>query len=264
MAALKANKIVFLEKPICQTYAEAKRLKAAAARSKGSLYIRHNRRFEPAFQHVREIISSGALGDVYEIKLRRGFYQRRDDWQTLMRCGGGQLLNWGPHMIDHALRLLESPVVELWSDVRRIAAVGDAEDHFKIIFRGKNGRVVDLEISGGSVASEPEYIVCGAKGGLTCSGDNITLHYLDPKHRLSVRKPKSETPGASFGSSDNLKWIEKTIKVNPKAKCTMDGIWDHLYDAIRKRKKFPITLDEALQVMWVVSQVKKGTKFEKK
>ena len=35
------------------------------------------------------IIASGILGDVYSIKLRRGGFQRRDDWQTLMRFGGG-------------------------------------------------------------------------------------------------------------------------------------------------------------------------------
>lgn len=264
ITALKAGKTVFLEKPICLTYTEAKKLKAAAGRSKGKLYIRHNRRFEQAFQHIREIMASGILGDVYEIKLRRGSYQRRNDWQTLIRCGGGQLLNWGPHIIDHALRLLESPVKDIWSDLKRIAAVGDAEDHLKIILRGKNGRVVDLEISGGAAITEPEYIVSGSKGGLACSGDKITLRYLDPRHKLSVRKAQPGTPGAGFGSADNLKWTEKTIKVNPKAKCTMDGIWDYLYDAIRKRKKFPITLDEAVQVMWVVSQAKKGTSFEKK
>ena len=37
IAALKANKTVFLEKPICLTYAEAKKLKSAAGRSTGNL-----------------------------------------------------------------------------------------------------------------------------------------------------------------------------------------------------------------------------------
>lgn len=264
MAALRAGQTVFLEKPICLTYVEAKKLKAFAARSKGTLYIRHNRRFEPTFQHIREIMASGILGDVYEIKLRRMQYQRRDDWQTIIRCGGGQILNWGPHIIDHALHLLESPVAELWSDLKKIAAAGDAEDHLKIIFKGKNGRVVDLEISGGSAINEPEYIVSGSRGGLTATGNTMFLRYLDPKRKLAVRKAYAGTPGTGFGSADKLKWIEKTIKVNPKTKCTMDGIWDHLYDTIRKRKKFPITMDEAIQVMWVVSQVKKGTRFRKK
>ena len=62
VAALKAGKCVFLEKPMCLTWSEAKRLKAAAGRAKGGLYVRHNRRCEPAFNHIREIIDS-AVGN---------------------------------------------------------------------------------------------------------------------------------------------------------------------------------------------------------
>ena len=38
-------------------------------------------------------------------------------------------------------------------------------------------------------------------------------------------------------------------------------IWGELYNAIRKGRPFPITLDQAVQVMWVVSQAKRGTAF---
>jgi len=261
-AALKAGKLVFLEKPMCLTYEEAKKLKAAAARSRGGLFIRHNRRFEPGFQHVREIIDSGLLGKVYEIKLRRGGFQRRDDWQTLKKCGGGQLLNWGPHIIDHALQFLKKPPARIWGELKRVAAVGDAEDYLKVILMGKDGLLVDLEISGGRIIPEPEYIVTGTKGALSCTGGSITLRYLDPARKLPPRRVKAGAPDlVSFGSPDKLKWIEKTIKVRPKTRCEMDDIWDHLYDAIRKGRPFPIKLDEAVAVMKVVSEVKRGTPF---
>ena len=45
----------------------------------------------------------------------------------LIDCGGGQLNNWGPHIIDHALQFLDYKVAEVWSDLKRVAAVGDAE-----------------------------------------------------------------------------------------------------------------------------------------
>ena len=59
LKALKAGKYVFLEKPIALSYADAKRLVAAAKKYPGKLYCRHNRRFEQAFNHVLEIIRSG-------------------------------------------------------------------------------------------------------------------------------------------------------------------------------------------------------------
>lgn len=261
LKALKAGKYVFLEKPIAVSYREALKLQAAPNRKK--LFIRHNRRFEPAFQHIREIIASGILGDVYEIKLRRNSFQRRDDWQTLRQCSGGQLLNWGPHLVDHGLRFLESPLVELWSNLKCVAAAGDAEDHLKIILVGKTGRLIDIEISGGSALSEPVYIVLGSRGALTSDETSIHLKYLDPKKKLAPRKSNPGTPPVNqFGSPDDLRWIDETIDVAPKAKCNMADIWDHLYSAVREKKAFPITLDESLEVMRVISEVKKGTPFD--
>jgi predicted dehydrogenase len=264
LLALRAGKTVFLEKPIALTYREALRLKRAVATASADLYIRHNRRFEPAFQHIRELLATGILGDVYQIKLHRHGYQRRDDWQTLMRCGGGQLLNWGPHIIDHALRFLESPVVDVWSHLNKIAAVGDAEDHLKILLKGRNGRLVDLEISGGTALGQPAYVIFGTRGALISDEKDIQLRYLDPKQELLPRRARSSSLAVEgFGSAEELRWVEKTVPVKPKLKCDMDSIWDYLYDAIRRGKPFPITLDEALAVMRVVSAVKEGTRFDR-
>jgi predicted dehydrogenase len=260
MLALRAGKIVFLEKPMCRIYAEARQLRRASASGMGRLYVRHNRRYEPAFQHIREIIASGILGEVFEIKLRRVSYGRRDDWQTLQQFGGGQLLNWGPHLIDHGLRLLESPLKLLWSDLKQVAATGDCEDHVKLIMTGRNGRIVDVEISGGVAIGCPEWLVWGARGSLVCDGNSITLKYLDPRRRLLPRQADPGTPGETFGHPDKLHWIEKTIPVKPRLAVNMTTIWDDLYRSIRQGARFPIALDEAVEVMRVVSLAKKTGK----
>lgn len=87
--ALEAGKPVFLEKPMCSTYEQAVALRDASRRGPGTLYVRHNRRFEP-----------GILGQVVQIQLARTSFGRRNDWQTVLEFGGGQLSNWGSHIID--------------------------------------------------------------------------------------------------------------------------------------------------------------------
>jgi scyllo-inositol 2-dehydrogenase (NADP+) len=258
-AALAAGKHVQVEKPMCASYAEAVQLREDAAHSPGGrLFVRHNRRFDPDFLHVQDIIASGILGDVYEIRLARHGYQRRDDWQTIKAFGGGQLLNWGPHVVDHALRFLESQVASQYSDLKRVAAVGDAEDHLKIVLKGANGRIVDLEISGGVALGAPTYQVFGMRGSLILAGKDITLKYLDPSVPLDSREADPGTPGETFGNREALPWIEETVPVRAGDN---DIIWDHLYAAIREGAPFPITLDESIEVMRVLSAAREGTEF---
>jgi predicted dehydrogenase len=263
LSALKAGKAVVIEKPIALTYADAQRLARADKRYPGKIFLRHNRRFEPGFTHIREILATGILGDPFEIKLRRNGYSRRDDWQTIIECGGGQLNNWGPHIIDHALQFLDSPVADVWSDLKRIAAVGDAEDHLKIILRGKNGRIVDLEISGGMALGEPECTIYGSKGALSCSNNQITLKYLDPAVKLAPRQAIKESPPmeGSFGNPDHLSWKQETIPVSPKAACDMNHIWGHVYAAMRQRKPYPVTVAQGVEVVRIADLARRGTPF---
>ena len=248
--ALNAGKLVMCEKPIAVSNKEALKLKAADRKYPGRLFIRQNRRFEPCFNDVRDIIRSGILGDIYEIRLCRHNYARRDDWQTILAEGGGQLLNWGPHIVDHALQFLESPVASVRSDLRRVAAVGDAEDHVHLTICGKNGRIVDVEISGGVAIPAPIYWVAGTKGTLVSRDETtIEMRYLDPSVKPPRRKAKTGIMN-SFGSPDTLVWKTETRQVRTDLDCTC--IWDNLFEHLRFGKPFWVKNDEAFEVMRVL------------
>jgi predicted dehydrogenase len=231
--------------------------------------LRHNRRFEAPFNHIREIIASGKLGEVYEIKLCRHSFQRRSDWQTIIECGGGQLNNWGPHIIDHALQFLDYKVKEIWSDLKKIAAVGDAEDHLKIVFKGESGLVVDMEISGGAALPQNEYIIFGTRGALTCSGTRIKMKYADPEQVFQKVEAFPGTPPLNGGFSNGyadleaIRWIEEEFEVAPTPATDTFYIWPAMYKSIREGAEFPVSIKEGLAVVKVIDEVKKGTEFAK-
>lgn len=260
--ALLAGKSVLVEKPFCQTYEEAKELVRLGSQPAGPrIFVRHNRRFEEGFVKVNEIIDSGILGEVYEIRLARDGYQRRNDWQTIKEYGGGQLLNWGPHIVDHALRFCGGGYVSLFSDIRRVAAVGDAEDHIKLVFKGVNGRVVDMEISGGVAAKVPEYLIYGSRGSLVGEDNMLKLKYLDPDVELQNVKADPATPGsgAAFGNKEQLVWKEEIIELQKEDQTAV--IWDYFYESYRNHKPYPISNDQAMEVVRVLEEVKIGTEF---
>jgi scyllo-inositol 2-dehydrogenase (NADP+) len=262
MQALKGGKDVLVEKPMALNLASADKLIATAKDLGRKLFVRQNRRFDLPFLQAMEIVRSGKIGNLFAVQLRQGGYQRRSDWQTLKKFGGGQLLNWGPHLIDWAQQFIGGKTVDVWSDLKRIAAAGDAEDHVKLLMRGENGVVVDIEISGASAIPQTPWSVTGTTGTLVIDAKNqCHLKYFDGS-QLPEIKASDETPagrsGSHFSGGEEIKWIEEEF---PAAPAIIGNFWQELYNSIRLGTEFPITLEQARENMRVITLAKKGTGF---
>ena len=260
LKALQVGKMVFLEKPFALSLEGLALLEKAVHDHPGKLYFRHNRRFEAAFNHIRDIMKEGILGDIFEIKLRRHNFQNRDDWQTLLACGGGQTNNWGPHLIDHSLRLLESPVASIWSDLKHVSSQGDAEDHIKVIFKGENGRIIDLEISNCIQIPSNVYEIYGTRGTLISKDEKtLQMKYLDPAFQIPEGHSSPGTPEweYTYGPAAKWPWIEKTIPVAPSNGFQMSDNYKYLYAAIREGVPYPVMPEEAFAVIRATAEIKK-------
>ena len=258
---LEAGKYLIAEKPIAVSYAEAMKLKEVSDRHPGKMFCRQNRRFEACFQQVQEIIREGILGDIYEIKLCRHNYQRRADWQALKSCAGGQLNNWGPHLIDHALQFIHAPLESVWSDLRLIAAMGDAEDHFKAVLRGTNKIVVDIEVSGGVAIPSPVYAVYGTRGTLISQDEKeIQLKYADTEKTEPAEPASDATPPNEgvFGANKPIVWIEETRPVAPESGLAVDDFYKVVYRTLAEGAPYPVKPEEAFEVVRVTEMIRNG------
>ena len=257
--ALEAGKIVLLEKPMCMTYEEAKLLMELGEKSgERKLFIRHNRRFEAKFMQLRKIIDSGLLGDVYLVRRNVAAYELRSDWQTLSQYGGGQLLNWGPHLVDQAIQFCGGDYKTLSSWTRQIAAAGDCEDYVRAVFEGINGRIVEIEIGGGTAITIPDYVVYGTRGAICDKGKTFTMKYLPEDVEIPKLKSSTHTPeGAKFHPCPQLPFVEEEIEWETNK---LDHIWTYLYEAVREGKDYPIKSAEALKVMQALCEIKNRNK----
>ena len=160
-----------------------------------------------------------------------------------------------------SLRFCGSDYTELFIDLKQTAWLGDRDDHVKIVFKGKNGCIVDMEISGGVAAHVPEYLIYGSRGSLVGENNTLKLKYLDPEVELQDVKADPATPGsgAAFGNSEELVWKEETIELQKEDQTAV--IWDHFYEAYRNHKPYPIASEQALEVVRVLEEVKFGTEF---
>ena len=140
----------------------------------------------------------------------------------------------------------------------------------KIVLKGEDGRIVDMEISGGAALPQKEYTVFGTRGALTCSGIDIKLRYADPKQVFQKVEAYPGTPPLNGGFTNGyadleaVRWVEKDIKIDPFVPTCPDSIWPAMYKSIKEGVKFPVSIEEGVAVVKVIEDVKKGTEFVKK
>ena len=259
---MEVGKIAVVEKPVATSVAEMEQLREAGKRHPGKLFFRHNRRFEPAFIKVKQMIDSGLIGDVQYIKLYRSVgYCRRNDWMTMTDFYGGLLSNWGPHLIDQALQFLGSPVKEVWADVRRVICIGDGDDLFKIILKAENGKLADIEVTGANTMPGREMEIIGSRGTIIYNGGpKIDVRYIDPAVELKALKPHPENPPLRYGNfEETLYFVDAKYDV-PDTKLSV--IWLRIYDAVVNGIPCPVTFEQAYQVVKVTEEAFRKSGFE--
>ena len=261
--ALEVGKHTLVEKPAALRVAGIDKMIRAAKKAGVLLTMHHNYRLNPEYLTVREIIDSGTLGQVFRIKRTANGFSRRNDWQVLRKYGGGMTGNWGVHLVDQGLQLLGAPVKQVWGSVHHIFNPGDAEDDIKAIIEGRNGMVIDVDMTSVDASQRPSWIVCGDRGTLWIQGDQLHLKYVHPR-----RVPKLEpidTPlalGRRYGvqpKPDKLTWKEETREIKPRKR--YGSYYDNLYQAVRQGKPLLVTPQSARQVYDVLDRIKKGSGF---
>src|SRR4029077_17479274 len=143
IAAAKAGKHVFCEKPFALTKAEAEAAVAATTQAKVTLGLGYNRRFHPEMTKLRQQIQSGELGTILHVEATmtfpNGLFLKPDAWRAdKLETPCGALTPMGVHAIDGMIDLC-GPIDHVFAQsFRRVVAV-DADDTTSILFRMKEG-----------------------------------------------------------------------------------------------------------------------------
>jgi predicted dehydrogenase len=141
IAAARAGKVVFCEKPLANTVREAERMLAAVQKAGVLHMICHNYRRAPAVMLAKQLIDAGDLGDIRHF---RGTYLQ--DWITdpdfplvwrldRRKAGSGALGDIAAHSIDLA-RFLVGEIAEVCGDLATFVRMRPLPDR-----PAKKGRV---------------------------------------------------------------------------------------------------------------------------
>jgi scyllo-inositol 2-dehydrogenase (NADP+) len=164
LAALQAGKCVVIDKPLTIEVAAADRLLEAARRSRGSLTVFHNRRWDSDFLTVQKLLAHGTLGALHSFEGRWNRFRPQvvERWREHAERGGGLLLDLGPHLLDQALVLFGMPEW-LQADIQCRRAGSQIDDSFEIrLGYGPLRAVLSADVV--SMDPGPRFRLQGARG----------------------------------------------------------------------------------------------------
>ena len=255
-----------LETPMALTPDDAQVLKGAAIKAKNRLLFLHRGMFAPDFLLTKQMMGDPRLGMIYQVRVRREDFIRRDDWQCVKRLGGGAAYYAMPDLILQTLKLLPVPPIQMWSDLKRIASLGDAEDYAHVNLKTREPITADVEFSGGVLPEDraPSFVIRAERGTFKVQpgASEGVLTVIDPDFKFPRRRSSVRTPEL-VDMHENVPVKTFTVAL-PKGSLTgPSAFWKHVYDTVRTAAPFPITVDDAIETVKFAHLMKKTSPFGK-
>ncbi|HEX8833801.1 MAG TPA: Gfo/Idh/MocA family oxidoreductase, partial [Abditibacteriaceae bacterium] len=136
-----AGKPAYIEKPMARSHAECARINAAFVDAGVPLFVAFYRRGLPRFVKAKELIESGAIGQISAVVVRYSSPAHRHDYSGGLpwrlqaeHAGAGLFLDLGSHTLD-ALDFMLGPLDNVSGVAANIASAYDVEDCVAASFR---------------------------------------------------------------------------------------------------------------------------------
>jgi len=251
--ALLAGKHVVVEKPFTIELEEAHELLAIARSTGKVLSVYQNRRWDSDFKTVKKVIEEGLIGKVVEAEFH---YDRFKDelspklHKEIPGPGTGALYDLGSHLIDQSLHLFGMPEA-VFADIRIVRPISKVDDYFDLLLYYPKFRV-RLKSTYQAREPIPSFVVHGTKGSFLKSRSDVQEAML----QLNVSPGKAdwgiENPNDAglLHTEVDGEIVRKSI---PSEKGNYLVFYEQLYKAIRHSEEPPVTAEEGLKVIKVIT-----------
>lgn len=204
LQCLRAGVHVCCEKPFAITTAECDAMIKEAKKRKLVVSTYHNRHWDGCIlQAVKAIKKQRVIGDIFRIEAHMGGYgQPRDWWRTSKSISGGVLYDWGVHLLEYSLQLIDSEIVEVsgfaktgfWGPKTKWKKDANEDEGYAVV-RFKNGTWLTLCITNlDSHPKQGQLEITGTKGTYIFTNRDYEVHTHSDGERIVTKgsSPASE------------------------------------------------------------------------
>lgn len=254
--AMAAGKHVICEKPVTLASQELEEIISASEKYNKVFTIDQNRRTNKDFVLMKNNVENDMIGDIYVIESRvEGSRGMPKGWRTIKELGGGMMLDWGVHLIDQLMYMVDEKVVNIFCKMYHIE-YSDVDDNFRLTMTFQSGLTAHIEVSTNNYITHPRWYVLGEKGTLQiddwdCNGKIVRC--IDKESVWEDEIVYTKAGPTKTMAPRNKNSIEEIILEEPMDVVdNITDVYDQFIDAIEGKAPLKITPQQALRVMKVM------------
>ncbi len=254
--AMAAGKNVICEKPVTNCSEELAEIMEAAKKYGKVFTIDQNRRTNRDFVLMRRNVEAGLIGKPYTFKSRvEGSRGMPEGWRTIKKYGGGMMLDWGVHLIDQMMYMIDEKVTSVYCKMHKIQ-YPEVEDNFSLIMTFESGVQAVIEVGTNNYITQPRWYVLGETGTLQidswdCDGKiirNIDKENVWEEQIIYTKAGPTKTMAPRNKNSTETIEISEPLDVVDH----LSVVYDQFIDAIEGKAELTITAEQAMRVMKVM------------
>ncbi len=164
--SLEAGVHTVTEKPFATNYFDCLRMIDVAKKTGKLLTVYHNRRLDPWLLAAKELVASGALGEVFQLDSAIGYGRASPTWRGDKKMSGGVMFDWGAHLVDYTINILNKHPVKVSGHFYRAKETGIERnhDHGTLRMYFADGTMANITISAREFATPHRYRILGTLG----------------------------------------------------------------------------------------------------
>ncbi len=254
-----AGKHIICEKPAAMSVEQFDRMVEVTKKNNVLFTVHQQRRWDKDYRIMKEVYDRKMVGDMYVIKSQLyGFNGNMHDWHVFPEMGGGMLYDWGVHLIDQILNMVDSKIDSIFADMRNVINE-KVDDYFNILIKFKNGITAEIELGTYYLTPKRAWFIGGNKGSALIDGFDGEGKIVRTAHLLENVPGKitmtAAGPTRSFGPAAPGLLIDEPL---PEVNVAQRDYFVHFIKAFNGEEEIIVKPEQVRRVLSVMDAVRKS------